>query len=318
MTTGSASQSWSGSSGPEPSPERVTFRVGTERCVGHVYAPSTSSTTLPGPAVVIGGSLTSVKEMMGAAYARAMAGRGFVALSIDYRHYGESGGTPRQFEDQESKAADVSAAVDYLSSRPDVDPAAVFGLGVCTSGATMLYAANVEPRLRAVASVAGHLADPQAALELYGGTDGVGERRRHARAARERWEKEGVTELIQAYSDVNLTAAHPGPMEYYMDQSRGGGVPQWLNAFAVMAWAPWLELDAVAQAEKCTTPTILVHTDNCAMPGQARRVHEALRGPKHLFWTTGDHFDFYDDPAHVSEATDAVVGFFREQGALAA
>ena len=155
---------------------------------------------------------------------------------------------------------------------------------------------------------AGALAEPT----LYGGSDGVAARQRAADAARNRFETEGVTDLIQAYSNVDETASHPGPNEYYMDQTRGGGVPQWLNAFAVMAWRPWLDFDPISQATGVTTPALIVHTDDCALPGQARKAYELLRGPKRLHWTTGPHFDFYDQSPRVGEAVDMVAKHFDE------
>ncbi len=63
-----------------------------------------------------------------------MAGRGFMALAIDYRHYGESGGEPRQYEDPEAKALDLSAALTLLGPRADVRSDGLLLLGVCTSG----------------------------------------------------------------------------------------------------------------------------------------------------------------------------------------
>jgi hypothetical protein len=194
-----------------------------------------------------------------------------------------------------------------------VDAGRIGALGVCTSGGTVLYAARRDPRLGAIACVASHLAEPAVTPQLYGGEEGIDTRTRAADEARARYEAEGITDLIQAYSNANTTASHPGPHEYYMDQTRGGGVPQWLNAFAVMAWRPWLAFDPISQAATVTTPTLLVHTDDCALPDQARKTYELLNGPKRLEWTTGAHFDFYDQAPRVNEAADLVAEHFQRQ-----
>ncbi|MFM2400200.1 MAG: hypothetical protein RL341_2357, partial [Pseudomonadota bacterium] len=86
------------------------------------------------PAVVVGGSLTSVKEQMSAAYAKELAGQGFAALAFDYRHYGQSEGMPRQLESVESKKADLKGAVSFLQTHARIDPQGIALLGVCTSG----------------------------------------------------------------------------------------------------------------------------------------------------------------------------------------
>jgi hypothetical protein len=55
-----------------------------------------------------------------------------------------------------------------------------------------------------------------------------------------------------------------------------------------------------------------VHSDGCALPEQARKVHALLRSPKALHWSNGNHFDFYDDPAKISDTAAAIASFFRE------
>ncbi len=307
----SMAQTLSASNGPAP--QKVRFEVGDSFIVANLYLPANYGADRRYPAVVIGGSLTSVKEQMGGIYAIEMAKRGFVALAIDYRHYGESGGEPRQFENPDTKAQDLSAAVTYLAARRDVRPDAVALLGICTSGGTVLYTAARDERIVAVASVASHLAEPAITPVLYGGTEGVERRRAAGRVARAQYERSGNNTLILSYHNTDTSASHVGPMEYYMDPARGGGVKAWANAFAVMSWEPWLDFDPVSEAARVTKPALIVHTDNCALPDQARKVYALLKGPKTLHWTTGDHFEFYDGADKVREASDAVANHFRAQ-----
>ncbi|MET0529700.1 MAG: alpha/beta hydrolase, partial [Microvirga sp.] len=279
--------------------------------VGNLYVPADYSESTRYPAVVVAGSLTSVKEQMGGTYAAEMAQRGFVALAIDYRHYGESGGEPRQYEDPEAKAVDLSAAVSFLSARQDILANSISLLGVCTSGGTVLYTAASDNRVAAVACVASHLAEPSITPILYGGEEGVIARREAGRAARADYEATKRNAVILAYHNVDTSASHVGPMEYYMDAARGGGVQGWTNGFAVMSWENWLDFDPVSQAALVTVPTLIVHTDYCALPDQARKTFAALKGPKTLHWTTGDHFQFYDGPEKVAEAAGVAAEHFR-------
>ncbi|RDJ23122.1 alpha/beta hydrolase [Bosea caraganae] len=299
------------SAGNGPAPQKIRFDAGDSFVVGHLYLPDGYSAERRHPAVVIGGSLTAVKEQMGGIYAIEMARRGFLALAIDYRHYGESGGEPRQYENPESKAEDLVAAVSYLAARPDVRPSGIGLLGICTSGGTVLYAAARDRRIAAIASVASHLAEPSITPLLYGGPDGVARRRAVGRAAREEFQRSGRNALIPSYHDSDQSASHVGPMPYYMDKARGGGVAQWTNALSVMSWEPWLDFDPVSQAAKITAPALIVHSDGCALPDQARKVHGLLQGPKTLHWTSGDHFAFYDGPDKVREAADVTAAHFR-------
>lgn len=275
-----------------------------------LYQPASAESHARLPAVVVAGSLTAVKEQMAGIYAAQMARRGFLAVSLDYRNYGASGGAVRQFEDPDTKAEDLSAAITYLSARDEVAPDKIGLLGICTSGGTVLYTAATDQRVKAIACVASHLAEPSITPTLYGGIAGVEQRQAAARHAAEQYRRTGENQTILAYSDVDQSSSHPGPNEYYMDSTRGGGVPQWRNEFSVMSWGPWLAFDPVSRAPLVTAPTLLLHSDDCALPQQARKVHDLLGGPKSLHWTTGPHFEFYDGLGKVREASDVVAEHF--------
>src|SRR6186997_511559 len=101
---------------PEPTPERLEFTSDGDRLVGLLYLPTSTGSGGPVAAAVTTGPLTSVKEQATGAYARALAARGCAALAFDHRTFGESDGEPRQFEDPEGKARDISAAVTALEA----------------------------------------------------------------------------------------------------------------------------------------------------------------------------------------------------------
>jgi len=291
-----------------PTPLTVSFPSGDGTVVGHLYLPEGHDPYRRYPAVAVGGSFASVKEQMGGIYAGEMARRGVMALAVDYRNYGQSSGAVRQYEDPASKAADLSAALRFLKSRSDVSGTGL--LGVCTSAGTVLYTAADDPQVGAIATVAGFLPDPALMLKLLGAE--VMERRRTAgREARKRYERTGVIDTILAYHPTDQTAATVSPSQYYMDQARGGGVREWRNAFAVMAWDPWLDFDPVSRAARVKAPTLMVHSDGSAFPDQARKVYALLAGPKELHWGNGAHFDFYDQADTVRDAADRVAAHFR-------
>jgi fermentation-respiration switch protein FrsA (DUF1100 family) len=292
--------------------ERVRFDVGNTFIAGDLHLPADYDPRQRYRAVAIGGSLSSVKEQMSGRYARELAARGFVALAIDYRNYGESGGPARQYEHPDLKAEDLSAAVSYLASRDDVQPDGYAVLGICTSGGNVFYAAARDPNIAAVACVAGHLVEPQmiASLPVYGGTATIERHRAEGREARAAYERTGEVRTITCYHASDLAAAFVGPLVYYLDESRGL-IPEWRNELAVMSWEPWLEFNPVREAERVTAPTLIVYSDGCVTPEQARKVYAKLRGPKTLHWTDGEHFDFYDG-RKVGEAADAIAEHFRE------
>lgn len=91
----------------------------------------------------------AVKEQVSGRYAQTLAERGFLTIAFDPSFYGESGGTPRYLTSPEISTDDFSAAVDYLTTREDVDSERIGILGICGWGGFALNAAANDPRIKA-------------------------------------------------------------------------------------------------------------------------------------------------------------------------
>ena len=95
------------------------------------------------------GPFGAVKEQASGLYAQTLAERGFITLAFDPSFTGESGGTPRYVASPDINTEDFSAAVDYLSTRPDVDPERIGILGICGFGGFAVNAAANDTRIKA-------------------------------------------------------------------------------------------------------------------------------------------------------------------------
>jgi fermentation-respiration switch protein FrsA (DUF1100 family) len=95
-----------------------------------------------------------VKEQGPGVYAQEMAKRGFATVGLDPSYNGESGGEPRHITSPELFAEDFSAGVDFLGTLPYVDRTRIGAIGICGSGGFALSAAQVDTRIRAVATAA--------------------------------------------------------------------------------------------------------------------------------------------------------------------
>ena len=71
----------------------VTFPSGPDECHAWLYLPKGGGRP---PVVVMAHGLGGVREMRLDAYAERFAAAGYVCLVFDYRHFGASGGQPRQ------------------------------------------------------------------------------------------------------------------------------------------------------------------------------------------------------------------------------
>ena len=293
-----------------PGRNQVSFESNGYQLSAHLYLPEGFNAGTQYPAVVVGGSLTSVKEQMAGTYAAHLAGQGLVAVAFDFRNYGQSEGEQRQFEDPQLKQEDLEAAVTFLLKQPFVSE--VGGLGVCTAGGNMAYLAEADKRLKAFATVAAWLPNEETLPLLYGSEENLTSLKEKGHQARQNYEQQGENELIPAYSDTDETASHVGPMEYYMDSQRGGGVKEWNNSFSVMSWKPWLAFNPMDKAPAIDTPAMIIHSDGSALPDNARHFFNQLQGDKELVWLEGYHFDFYDQEKQVNEAATHAGDFFKK------
>lgn len=291
---------------------KITFKRDGLTIVGNLFTPENFDEKGQYKTIIVEGSLTSVKEQMPETYAQKFANEGFVVLAFDYSHYGESEGNPRQLETPDNKLKDLEAAVHYLTSLSYVKSVGM--VGVCTSAGNAAYLASSDPRINAMATVAGYLPDPSL-LENLSGKEKIASRREAAAVAKSKFENTGEETIVTAYSETDESAANFNPTEgsydYYLNKTRGG-VSQWKNELAVMSWETFQDFDPISKASAITVPTMVVHSDGCAFPDQAKKFYSQLKGKKELVWGDGKHYDYYDQPKQVDYAVKNVTRFFTE------
>ena len=100
-------------------------------------------------AIAVSGPFGAVKEQSSGLYAQTMAERGFVTLAFDPSYTGESGGQPRNVASPDINTEDFSAAVDYLTTLPEVDDNKIGIIGICGWGGFALNAAAMDTRIKA-------------------------------------------------------------------------------------------------------------------------------------------------------------------------
>ncbi len=261
------------------------------------------------PAVIVTGFWLTVKEQMADRYARALAARGYTVFTFDFSGFGESGGEPRQLEVPQRKVADITAAARFVSSLSFVRPGVGY-LGVCASAQYALAAIAGGAPIASFVSVAGWFHDTATVAPFYGGAAGVTDRVDRARAAMAGYRRTGTMPVVPAYDSGNDRAGMFVELDYYADPARGA-VPSWRNEMAEASWLYWLTFDGLSAPGHVAVPTLLVHSDGCVLPDNAKAVHDRLAGPRELVWAQGSQTDFYDRPDQVTQAVDAADRHFR-------
>ena len=105
------------------------------------------------PAIAVCGPFGAVKEQVSGLYAQRMAELGFLTIAFDPSFTGESGGQPRYVASPDINTEDFCAAIDYLSTRSDVDPNKIGIIGICGWGGMAVNAAAIDTRIKATVAV---------------------------------------------------------------------------------------------------------------------------------------------------------------------
>jgi fermentation-respiration switch protein FrsA (DUF1100 family) len=134
--------------------EKIAFKnkLGM-KVVGNLFIPKALNRDTRTSAIIVGHPMGAVKEQSANLYATKLAERGFVSLSFDLSFWGESEGEPRNTISPDIYVDDFSAAVDFLSTQPFVNKESIGVLGICGSGSFALSAAQIDPRMKAIATV---------------------------------------------------------------------------------------------------------------------------------------------------------------------
>lgn len=288
--------------------EPVHIDVDGLRLAGHLHLPADAPGEGDLPGIVLTGPFTGVKEQVVGLYAQRLAAAGFAALAFDHRGFGESDGRP-QHEDSAGKLADLRSAVGFLASHPAVGSDRVGLLGLCLGGGYAVRAAAFDPRVRAVAGVAGAYNSPLAFMAAMG-ADAY-------RSALAGFLAAGPDDRMAAVAPDGAPAAMGGqePWDYYGTERSAS--PHWRNEVTVASLYELMSLDTLSSADLLEqTPLLLVHgtTDDYCSPAGARALYDRATGAKTLEWVeTTNHIDLYDVPAYVDPAVDCLVEFYSRE-----
>jgi uncharacterized protein len=280
--------------------ERVTFDSEGIRIVGELRVPDSPG---PHPAVALSGPFTGVKEQVLGTYARLLTEHGLATLAFDHRGFGESGGRP-QHEDTQGKLADLRAAVAVLAERPDVDDDRIGLVGVCLGGGYAVRAAATDPRVRAVAGIAGAYNSPAYFAKGMGA-----EAYRSALAGFLNRYDEHLPAVAPDGGEAAMGGAEP--FAYYGTERSAS--PHWRNEVTRGSLHSLMTFDALGAADLlAATPLLVVHgrRDDYCPPELAQALHDRSPGPKEILWLDAEqHIDLYDVDPYVRQAANATARF---------
>jgi pimeloyl-ACP methyl ester carboxylesterase len=117
--------------------EDIKFDSSDSFCAGWLYRPTGVESP---PVIVLCHGLGAVREMRLDIYAERFAAEGYAVMAFTYRHFGDSGGEPRQLLNIGKELDDIAAALTYVRSLDGVDTKRVALWGSSFGGGNVMEA----------------------------------------------------------------------------------------------------------------------------------------------------------------------------------
>lgn len=267
-----------------------------------LYVPKDAPGKLP--ALAVSGPFGAVKEQASGLYAQTMAERGYLTLAFDPSFTGESSGEPRYVASPDINTEDISAAVDYLSCRADVDPERIGIIGICGWGGLALNAAAIDTRIKAtVASTMYNMTRVRA--NGYFDSENTQEQRMEKRRAmnRQRTEdfKTGTYALAGGVVDPlpqdapqfvkDYHAYYKTPRGYHKRSLNSNG------GWNVTSSLSFLNAKLLAYADEIESAVLIVHGEKAHSRYFGEDAFKQLKGnnKKLLIIPGASHTDLYDN-----------------------
>lgn len=264
------------------------------KLAGIIYKPRTMKEGDKLPAVVIGGPMLSVKELVQSLYAQLLAERGYITMVYDNSYVGSSEGNPRGLEDPEIKGSDIRSAVTYLAAQPYVNANRIAGIGVCGSGVYLPNGVRNDARVKAVVSIV-----PFTIMNtIVTATD---EELLKQKEAYENGEEPARLDLVSGSELV----------DYYFNTDRGAAA----NMVNPVSWSQlaWHQFNPIETVKELKAPYLVITAENAFTRQGAEQMFANANEPKELYVVKGaKHSDLYDVEPCVTEALEQIEKFFAK------
>ena len=275
---------------------------------GDVYTPDGLAAGETRAAILLCHGYTGVKDLYLPDNAKALNQAGYVAMTFDYKGWGESEGTRSRLAPY-SRVIDVQAAMTILGLQPEVDAGRIGLYGTSYDGSTVSWVGAIDQRAKCIVSVVG----------VGHGTRWMSRVRRvdewkdlldRSKADRERRAATGDSELVErneillpdrqsaelaaAARRNNPAAVSTIPMEY-VDDTLGFN-------------AEWI-VDRISPR-----PILFITSDDdrLVLPEESEQLYAHAKEPKKLVVLKGyGHYEVYLEPAF-SEVMAATLDWYQE------
>lgn len=282
-----------------------------------LYIPKNATGQLP--AIAMSGPYGAVKEQVSGLYAQTLAELGFLTIAFDPSFTGESGGSSRGVSSPDINTEDFCAAVDYLSTRADVDADRIGILGICGFGGFAVNAAAIDTRIKATVAITMYDMTRVTAKGYFDADDNADyryEMKRQLNAQRTEDYRNGTYVHAGGNPDV-APADAPQFLKDYVDyyKTKRGYHSRSLGSnegFTKTAALSLLNMPILAYAGEIRSAVLLVHGEKAHSRYFSEDTYKKLNGDnKELLIVPGAvHTDLYDRTDVIP--FDKIARFFEE------
>lgn len=282
-----------------------------------LYIPKNAEGKLP--AIAVCGPFGAVKEQVSGLYAQRMAELGFLTIAFDPSFTGESGGQPRYVASPDINTEDFCAAIDYLSTRSDVDPDRIGIIGICGWGGMAVNAAAIDTRIKATVAVTMYDMSRVTANGYFDEADNADARnamREELNAQRTEDYKNGTYKLAGGVIDPvpedapqfvkDYNAYYKTPRGYHKRSlgSNGG----WNKTSSLS----FLNMPILSYADEIRNAVLLVHGEKAHSRYFSESTFKKLKGDNKELVIVPDasHTDLYDNLGKIP--FDKIASFLRQ------
>lgn len=270
-------------------PQEVTFYSEGAPISGHLYVPQGLKLDQKTGCVIFCHGFSIIKEIWFPAYAERFAQAGYIALTFDYRYFGQSGGQPRGRLSPAAQVEDVRSAITFAQSLPQVDATKIglygtsFGCGIATA------AAGQDGRVRCMVGTAG----PADCMRQFRHGQGFDDFLAKVRQKRAKFVTTGQVDYLSVPRMMRRDPEMEADLEALAIEH-----PQWRPEITFESMQDILEFKPeqyAAQLSPCAAMWIYVDGDLLVPLSEGQSYYAKAREPKALVVLEGiKHRDVYD------------------------
>jgi dipeptidyl aminopeptidase/acylaminoacyl peptidase len=288
--------------------KRVTFYSQGVKLTGDLFVPPDLTKGQKRAAVVLCHGYTGIRNLYLPDIARILSDAGYVVLTFDYKGWGDSEGSKSRLAPY-SRVADVQVALTLASVQPEVDPHRLAIFGTSYGGATVVWVAAIDERVKCAVSVVG-VGNGARWMRSVRRPDEYFDLLERSAADRVKRMQSGKSEFV-ARNEILLPDRESAELSLKARRNVPGAVTEIPLEYVdeTLSFNPEWVVDKIAPR-----PVLFITTDNDRLvpPEESEALYARAKEPKKLLVLKGySHYEVYTGEA-LAEVMDATLAWLRQ------